>query len=110
MTLVTGEPSTSTEQSINLVDCNLCGKKFSRRGINIHLARSHGSSQEDKFTQSIEKDNQVPCPHCGKYYIKLKSHIFKAHPEVYRETLVTNYVSKSDTNNEMNMWNYQNKQ
>ena len=44
-------------KTIALVSCKICGKSFTRHGINIHIARSHRHSQDlidiDKPTDSI---------------------------------------------------------
>lgn len=41
---------------------------------------------------------RVPCPHCGKYYIKLNTHISRSHPDIHRKIIVqrqpsTNHVA-----------------
>lgn len=79
------KPSTSTVTDIvNLVICKLCGKSFTQRGINIHLTRSHRSSQnsttafegedvdilDEEVTSTVQNDvnstvNSHSCTECG---------------------------------------------
>lgn len=106
--------STSSDCRPHFVDCVLCGKTFTARGINIHLARSHHSSQdsthnvEDDVNINSNNDNdgthlnlddgttknnkEEKCPVCGKSYKSISIHISKAHAQEYRSNLVTKYA------------------
>ena len=62
----TNLPSTSTSTSSGnlnyFVTCHLCSKQFTRRGINIHLARSHGSSDSSvilNLEDKSENEDQI---------------------------------------------------
>ena len=58
-------PSTSTFSGSknNFVICHICDKSFTSRGIHIHIARSHGSSQDSVVdgneTSNIQKNNVI---------------------------------------------------
>ena len=49
--------STLSDGAPTLVECKLCRRKFTKRGINIHLARSHNSSQDS----SVYENENLNC-------------------------------------------------
>ena len=88
-------PSTSSECATDFVDCTICGKTFSRRGINIHLARSHTDSldsilineeEEVSFTSNNDDEKHLSslgkqiCKYCGKTFKCVKIHMSKHIP------------------------------
>ena len=68
--------STSTDTSDStMVSCRLWNKSFSRRGINIHISRSHPSddSLQDVTPSVTDEFNSelLSCPHCPQEVTKL---------------------------------------
>ena len=108
--------SSSTNDISNLIICKLCNKQFTKRGINIHLARSHASQSQDSIINTTEyikngidskqdselhpviqqdsSSDSVQCSHCGCSYSSahgVKIHISKAHPDKHRQKILSNY-------------------
>ena len=100
-------PSTSrADHQLASIQCHLCDKSFTQRGINIHIARSHGSSQDllsDVPTATDEHNlpnlhttndgnfsvstQHIPCQFCPSDDIKhfrslrgLRIHCSRSHP------------------------------
>lgn len=86
-------PSTSTG-TLNSIICHLCGKYFfSHRGLNIHLARTHRTTEDSINDISINNSDNLnsqvltPCPYCGKLYKSVNIHISRVHGSEFREKL-----------------------
>ena len=48
------QTTSAAVQIPTLVSCRLCGKSFTFRGINIHIAHSHTSSQDSTINEDLD--------------------------------------------------------
>ena len=77
------------------VQCKICGKSFTKRGINVHLAKSHATSSQTSQGPELNitnaADSETPgneascvCPHCGCLFTS--SHGIKIHISILKST------------------------
>jgi uncharacterized C2H2 Zn-finger protein len=62
-------------ENINFLDhFETCGRRKQSNAV-------ENSPQENISQEKSSQKNSCPCPHCGKLFKRVKTHISKAHPE-----------------------------
>lgn len=52
------------------------------------------NNEDNNSTLShVDNRNKTQCPHCGKYYIRVNTHISRAHPLIHRQNLISRQPS-----------------
>ncbi|KAJ4440180.1 hypothetical protein ANN_08318 [Periplaneta americana] len=95
--------SNSMHNTKSFVNCKICHKQFTTRGIHIHINRCHNDSLSQAVsneettldTQNSDKNvspkNLRKCEICGRFFKSVNRHIVRAHPEVHRNTINHSY-------------------
>ena len=63
----------------------------------VDISSTHDSPSIINSSQQhqVKNGNCVPCPHCGKLYLRINTHISRAHPEHHRQNILNRQFSKS---------------
>lgn len=49
-----------------MIKCQICGKKYSERGLTYHITHIHNISKKDYYDTYKKQPNEGFCKHCGK--------------------------------------------
>ena len=56
------------------------------------------STSKGSASSVVPNQNQTPCPHCGKYFSRVSTHITRSHPDKHRERIVERHVHSDNLN------------